>query len=61
MNAKKTKIMDSVRLFQEVGTKLFGAIERNGKSLCILCGDSVCVVSQASNGILKATTKILLN
>ena len=40
MNAKKTKIMDSVRLFQEVWTKLFGAIERNGKSLCILCGDS---------------------
>ena len=41
MNAKKAKLMDSARLFQEVGTKLFGAIERNGKALCILCGESV--------------------
>ncbi|XP_076352701.1 SCAN domain-containing protein 3-like [Tachypleus tridentatus] len=41
MNAKKAKLMDSGRLFQENWTKLFGTIERNGKALCILCGESV--------------------
>ena len=42
MNAiKKVKLIQSGRLFREERTKLFGAIERNGKALCTLCGDSV--------------------
>ena len=42
MNAtKKVKLIESGRLFREEWTKLFGAIERNGKALCTLCGDSV--------------------
>ena len=41
MNAKKAKLLDSGQLFQEVWTKLLGAIERNGKALRILRGESV--------------------
>ena len=37
----KKKLIESGRLFREEWTKLFGAIERNGKALCTLCGDSV--------------------
>ena len=41
MNAKKAKLMDIGRSFQEVWMKLFVAIECNRKALCFLCDDSV--------------------
>ena len=54
MNAtKKVKLIESGRLFREEWKKLFGAIERNRKALCTLCGDSVVCRTSSVMGMMN--------